>query len=707
MTKIAPRLKELEQRKIHLIGDLLHGGSLSDEALIENNGALFSDRDCQTLVKLVKSKYLNSYPYAVVINCSKACMLFSQSETGSEEQRLKDALTLSRISLMGTDGIRGKISFSLEHNCIVDLLTANAFTPQLVECCCLSYARLLLDAKVLTIGDSVVIGDDGRDWASAGKMKNAVVSGFTRANVDVYDCGVVPTALVPYTMLRKHIRAGAMLTASHNPANQNGIKFFIDGRKLLPEGAIGDYTLAAYIYEQYRSSQLPKQMGHVTMAQNLTTEADAFLRGCLPANTRASLKGTTIVFDSANGASTAIGASLMESLGLAFVSVNEKPTGDNINKNCGVAELEGHDHFKAAAYETATPFIRKIFDTGRKNSAGSVFGIALDGDGDRGFVLYFDKKEDVVHVLDGDKCGYILAAYFLLTKTVNPENVYFITTIESDLMVSTTAAKQLGCATAIVSVGDKWICNFTKGPVLLGLEVSGHVMFPVEVTTEKGATTMLLSGIGMLTGLLTLVAIRQMKLPREKIINPFNPGAAKTFYVFFVDKTKFYRDSTQWRSDMQLITDAVAAGVKDKTMPSDTTVTFESKEDPNVLYATLRQSGEVAGCIFVRNSGTEDKIATYVKGTPAAAAAFIAIGNAINEGHIAAMKNEQRIEFRVECSILKLLQSRNQIAFGDVQHHIQQEITETLAETDLFNVLYGLKKEGRILFENQQIKTIG
>jgi phosphomannomutase len=256
----------------------------------------------------------------------------------------------------------------------------------------------------------------------------------------------------------------------------------------------------------------------------------------------------------------------------------------------------------------------------------------------------------------------------------------------------------------VVSVGDKWIGNFDGGELLVGLEISGHLIFPVTFTNEAGKEVSLLSGIGLLTGLMTLAAIKELGLPPERVIRPFEPGVSKTFYVFFVDKTKFYRNSDVWTADSDLVRREVRRLKEEKKLPADVEIVFEEKEDPNVLYINLVNPDGIQGCIFMRNSGTEDKTATYVQGKGAIKDALYELGQKVQDNHTALMKNEKRIEYAYETFIMNILKEKPEMLFGVMKAALERETRTTINESDLFSVVYGLKKEGRIVLDDQVLK---
>ncbi|MCL2264819.1 MAG: hypothetical protein FWC22_02145 [Treponema sp.] len=680
--------------------------------------------DEKTVAALLSCGWLEKYPTAVCIDLPKAAGLYLSLNL-REEERIDTAFTMARINFMGTDGVRGKVvtrssnevSGGKNENFISALLNDNAFTPDLVETTSFAFAKLLLDKKIVNSGDTgssavstAVIGNDGRDLAYDWILNNSVRSGFIKAGLNVLDLGVVPTAVIPWKNLQLGHRAGACLTASHNPSNQNGIKYFIDGKKLVPEGELGDYALSAYMYNYGCVEHLAKdaESGEVSRAAGKIIEYNAeddsirWMLDVLGGETKEALKGITLIFDSANGATDTIGRKVLESLAADFISVNEKCTGDNINRGVGVAEIEGTEYYSGRDYDKHILTVKKIFDEGRKSSRERIFGIAVDGDGDRGFLLYYSKKNDDVYVLDGDKCGYILAQYLVNVKKIKADDYWFLSTIESDIMTSSAAGRNLGLNTKIVSVGDKWIGNFKDGKVLVGLEISGHLIFPIEVSAPDGSKKTLLSGVGLLTGLLSICAIKGLALSEEKIIEPFEPGFSKTYYVFFVDKTRHYRGSAVWNKDKELVEKEINEAIGRLKLPKTTVIKYEDKEDLNVLYINILDGEKILGVLFMRNSGTEDKNATYVKGEKKYEEVLCEIGVKVQKMHAAEMKNENRIEYKYEQAIIKNLNANSGKTTID---SVLAEL-DGVSESDLFSVVYGLKKEGRVSVMERLVSSL-
>ena len=666
---------------------------------VVGGGADGAALDGKAVSALLSSGWLEKYPTAVCIDLPKAASLYLSLASNLEKERIDTAFTMARVNFMGTDGVRGKVVVRANENFIADLLKDNAFTPDLVEASSFAFAKILLDRKMVKLGDTAVIGNDGRDLAYDWVLNKGVRSGFTKAGLDVLDLGVVPTAVVPWKNLQLGHRAGACLTASHNPSNQNGIKFFVDGKKLVPEGDLGDFVLSAYMYNYCYVEKLPQSAGGRISEYDAEADSVKWMLDVLGGDMKPALKGLTLIFDSANGATDALGRKVLENLGANYISVNAECRGDNINRGVGVAEIEGTEFYLGKEYANHIPTVKKIFDEGRKSPAGSVFGIALDGDGDRGFLLYYSKKDDDIYVLDGDKCGYILAQYLIKSRGLKAKDYWFLSTIESDIMTASAAAKNLGLNTKIVSVGDKWIGNFKDGELLVGLEISGHLIFPIEVKDPSGRKQTLLSGLGLLTGLTSICAIKGLGLGEEKIIEPFEPGFSKTYYVFFVDKTRHYRGSAIWNRDKEIVEKAVSEAIANSSLPKTTVVEYEDKEDLNVLYMNILDGNRLLGVLFMRNSGTEDKNATYVKGGKEYEGILCEIGAKVQKMHTAEMKNENRIEYKYERAIIK-----NLVANGG-KTTVDRVLAElpNVGESDLFGVVHGLKKEGRVSVLGREI----
>jgi phosphomannomutase len=696
---------QLSERRIYFVTDLSSGGLLQAPELIVYNSECFSDSDLELVQILIESAFIHDHKYPLLIETPKAVSLYKKN--GNSESRETTALLLSRLSFMGTDGMRGKVVKNKNKLPVREFHEDNLLTPDLIKISSFAYAKMLLDAGVVKEGDTACVGNDGRDITTGWELKKAMIDGFHSAGLRVCDIGINPTPYVPWKMLQSSYAAGAMLTASHNPANQNGIKFFLHGKKNLPEGELGDYSFAAWMYGcSLEKIKAPRKTEAIEV--DIKSAAESLLWEMIPRDLLSRLGNPIIVLDNANGAYADLSLSLLKKLKADYICVNEIPSGENINRACGVAEIEGLEEFPPSGYEGYLKVVQEVFNQGRKGDR-PVYAIVLDGDGDRGFILNYDREKDTVYTINGDKSGYIIADYFIRSRNLNPHEYNFILTVESDLMTAYYAEKTLGLKSHIVSVGDKWICTFNEGPLLVGLESSGHLIFPIPFTNEKGSPVELRAGNGLLTALMVLSAIGELKLTGKQIREPFEAGFSKTFYTYFVDKTLFYRGSPVWNKDLKIIRDEIQKQILKGNLNPDTELVIENKEETHMLYISILEKGSQLASIFCRNSGTEDKTAVYVKCRQEFKEILLPIGEMLRDNHLASMKNKDRIEYKYEKIIVQALSALEGIPLSRLKSVLDKEfsndiIASNINESDIYSVVYALKKEGRASINNDLIR---
>ena len=240
----------------------------------------------------------------------------------------------------------------------------------------------------------------------------------------------------------------------------------------------------------------------------------------------------------------------MEENGVPFVLTSATPTGANINAGCGVAEIEGHESYSSYDIPFSPEIVKAVYKKGSESQANTdepVFGIAVDGDGDRGFVLQYKKETDSVKVYDGDEEAFLIATMMMGNVELDSCDARkrVVCTVESDVMAPVSMKEKLNTECDNVDVGDKWICNYPADKLLIGFESSGHVIIPCKVNTSSGRKT-LLSGNGMLTAISTILSLIHGN-------KSFERGFSKTYYTYFVDKNLFYPDSPIWNKDVEII----------------------------------------------------------------------------------------------------------------------------------------------------------
>ncbi len=330
--------------------------------------------------------------------------------------------------LFGTDGIRGKAG---------DLLTA-PFALQLGF-----WAGQVLKLKVSTPGP-VIIGQDSRN--SSDMLSMAMAAGLTSAGLEVWQLGLCPTPCVAYLTRNSEAMAGIMISASHNPPEDNGIKFFnSDGTKL-------SSTLAQEIEDGLRGHLLlsPEEItpwGRTFYQPGLVNTYCQFLQQSLPPSF--SCQGMKIVLDLAWGASVNVAPALFKALGAQVICLHETANGDRINVNCGSTHL---DLLQAAIKEHQADM-----------------GFAFDGDADR--VMAVDSNGRVV---DGDYILYLWGKS-LLERGELPSNL-LIGTVMANLGFE-RAWEALGGKFVRTSVGDRYVqAQMWETGAMLGGEQSGHII---------------------------------------------------------------------------------------------------------------------------------------------------------------------------------------------------------------------------------------
>lgn len=336
----------------------------------------------------------------------------------------------------GTDGVRGR---------------ANVF-PMTAE-----FALKLgkAAAKIFKNGDKkhrIVIGKDTR--VSGYMFENAIVSGICSMGVDAIMLGVLPTPAIAFITRSVRADAGIVISASHNPYYDNGIKFFsADGYKLPDELEIEMERLVEEGVEDVDGTSIGKAYRIETAIGRYVEYAKSTF------DKRFDLKGLKIVLDCANGAAYKVAPLAIAELGADVVVINDKPDGKNINENCGAVYPE------AVAKE-----VKRV---------NADLGISFDGDADR--VIFCDEKGEIV---DGDFIMGICAENMKSEGVLIKDTV--VTTVMSNLGFE-KSLKSIGIKIIRSAVGDRYVLEeMIKGGYNLGGEQSGHLIFSDYNTTGDG-----------------------------------------------------------------------------------------------------------------------------------------------------------------------------------------------------------------------------
>lgn len=304
----------------------------------------------------------------------------------------------------------------------------------------------------------------GRDTRISGQLlENALIAGLLSVGIEVFQLGVISTPGVAYLTRVQKASAGVMISASHNPAQDNGIKFFgNDGFKLVDEQE-AEIEALLDAAEDTLPRPSAEGLGTVDEFPEGLLKYSQFLRQTIPGD----LEGITVCIDAANGATATSVNRLFADLETDFYTMGTSPNGLNINDGVGSTHPE-----KLAEFVV---------------EKGADVGLAFDGDGDR--VIAIDEQGNIV---DGDKIMYICAKYLAEQKRLKQDTI--VTTVMSNLGFH-KAVEAIGLKDVITQVGDRYVVEeMRKNDYNFGGEQSGHMIFLDFNTTGDG----MLSGIQLL-----------------------------------------------------------------------------------------------------------------------------------------------------------------------------------------------------------------
>ncbi|CAM4054481.1 phosphoglucosamine mutase [Deinococcus marmoris] len=340
---------------------------------------------------------------------------------------------------------------------------------------------------------SVVIGKDTRQ--SGDMLEAALAAGLTARGVNVIHVGVLPTPGVSYLVRQLGADAGVVISASHNPYEDNGIKFFgADGQKL---SDATEHEIEAAIDDV---DGLPPVTGVDLGGVTNSTEAERIYIQYLVSHAP-DLSGLKIALDCANGAAYRVAPKVFQAAGADVFAVYTTPDGRNINRNCGSTHM---DHLQAIV-----------------RNGDYDLGVAFDGDADR--ALFVDSRGNVVH---GDHM-------LLLNARARPAAAVVATIMTN--MALEVKLEEAGISLERTAVGDRYVHErlHSKG-LHLGGEQSGHVLF-LDVSP---------TGDGVLTALLTLASMKTMDTTLDVLFDELTMYPQTLVNVRVADKKAIARDAT-------------------------------------------------------------------------------------------------------------------------------------------------------------------
>jgi len=320
----------------------------------------------------------------------------------------------------------------------------------------------------------------GRDTRESGEwIEKAFCAGANAPGAECFSAGVMTTPGVAFLTNKFDFDAGIVISASHNPYEDNGIKIFSPNGKKIDEAT--EKAIEKDIYNAQISAGGKESSCDDS---NIAEFQNSYLQYLSDGFKDLSLENYKIVLDCANGAASLLAPQLFESFGAEVVPVNFQPDGRNINKDCGSLHLE---HLQAKVSE-----------------AGADFGAAFDGDADR--ALFVDEKGNLV---DGDATLWIMANYLESHSNLNNHKV--VATVMSNIGLE-IAFKTKNIELLRTAVGDKYVLEkLIETGASIGGEQSGHIIFPAKS----------LVGDGMMTTLFLLQAIREKGLAFSEMTQGF------------------------------------------------------------------------------------------------------------------------------------------------------------------------------------------
>lgn len=376
----------------------------------------------------------------------------------------------------GTDGIRGTVGRS-------------PMTPDFALKLGWAAGRVLGKSP----GARVLIGKDTR--RSGYMFESALEAGFAAAGIETDLLGPIPTPGVAYLTRALRCQAGVVISASHNPHHDNGVKFFgPDGGKL--SDAIEEEIES--LLDEPLICAAPEMLGRARRIDDAAGRYIEFCKSSFPI--QQTLKGLKIVVDCANGAAYKTAPAVFMELGAHVTAIGDRPDGFNINRNCGSTHL---DLLKAAVREYKADI-----------------GVALDGDADRCLLVTHDGR-----AVDGDEILFIIALQRLQAGVLQGP---IVGTQMSNLGLE-QAIRALGLGFERAKVGDRYVLEMLKAKGgMIGGETSGHTLCLDRTSTGDGTVTALQVLAAMIESGKTLAELSQgMKKCPQVLINVRIQGAAK------------------------------------------------------------------------------------------------------------------------------------------------------------------------------------
>lgn len=382
--------------------------------------------------------------------------------------------------IFGTDGVRG--------------IANKEITPELALKLGKAGGLFLKEKSKIEKNFFVLIGKDTR--ISGSMLESALIAGFNSVGVNIIKLGIISTPAVSYLTDKTDAIGGVMISASHNPIEDNGIKFFSERGFKLTDAE--ELQIEEYIFNENKIAKpIGTAVGDIIKREKLIYQYLDYLEDTV----ESSFKGLKIVLDCANGAAYDIAPRVFNNLGAEVIAVNDKPDGQQINLDCGSTKPE------------------TILAETKKHKAD--LGIAYDGDADR--LIMVDEIGDII---DGDQIMAFLALNMLKEDNLNKKTL--VTTRYSNLGLE-ELLNERGAQVVKCKNGDRYVLQtLLENDYNLGGEKSGHI---IMLNYNK-------TGDGVLTSLKVVDYLKKYNQSLKQINEIFKPWPQKLINVRVKDKQK-------------------------------------------------------------------------------------------------------------------------------------------------------------------------
>lgn len=526
-----------------------------------------------TAMKILDWKYCPSVQVADIADAIDVMLAIDMQKLGRFGHTVvtREAVERSALKFFGTDGLRARATAAhyRPRESLAAFMHSKVLSPMFCYLAARAFFAMVKEHDCIAT-PTCCIGQDGRETVAEAGLFNALFCAAHDEGITATNLAVVPTPAVAAWSL-EHECCAIMMTASHNPAHFNGLKFFIEGSKLTRAGVCGEYELSARMValatalgDDYSFDSVVVPDEDPTALSFLATLAETVIG----AGQNTSLQHAGLTIDCAHGAVGQWVHVLLGRLALSADVLHAQISKNMINNGCG------------AAHAGNSPLVDHLLLRQRRERR-SQYGIAVDGDGDRCKVFHLPAGGTSPVTLNGDDLLLVLLPHLC---TVSDHREVRIS-IESDPALTAVVRSRFpGLSLSVSAVGDRYLSSGREHSLLCGSEESGHIVFPVKVGER-----FLYSGNGLLTGLLAVA-----ELEKGVSYPLFGRKGKRMTVAQDCDTGAWYEHSEFFDAVDELVTSVFGPRAKRVVLEEDRDILMYALDGDKTLYA--------------RASGTEAKV---------------------------------------------------------------------------------------------------